>query len=70
MVINAVKALEILLKLEIYDGILEETVRVAFKERITVYDSLYVSLAIRLNSYLLTYDEELLNKFRGSDEGQ
>ncbi len=62
---NAVRSLEILLSLEVDRKLLEGAIELAFKEGITVYDSLYVALARSLGTMLVTYDGELLSKFDG-----
>ena len=64
-VVNAVKALN-LLRLNVVSDldILDRAVELAFKTGITVYDAIYVALAKITNSKLITYDTELLNKFK------
>ncbi|MCD6348364.1 MAG: type II toxin-antitoxin system VapC family toxin [Candidatus Korarchaeota archaeon] len=62
---NAVRSLEILLSLEEDRKLLQGAIELAFKESITVYDSLYVALARSLGTRLVTCDEELLTKFDG-----
>ena len=64
-VVNAVKALN-LLRLNVVSDldILDRAVELAFKTDITVYDAIYVALAKITNSKLITYDTELLNKFK------
>ena len=64
-VVNAVKALN-LLRLNVVSDldILDRAVELAFKTGITVYDAVYVALAKITNSKLITYDTELLNKFK------
>ena len=64
-VVNAVKALN-LLRLNVVSDldILDRAVELAFKTNITVYDAIYVALAKITNSKLITYDTELLNKFK------
>ncbi len=47
------------------EELLEKAVRLAFKKSITIYDSLYVALAMEMGTKLVTYDEELLGKFEG-----
>jgi len=65
-VINAVKALN-LLRLNVVNdlNLLDKAVELAFNTDITVYDALYVALAKITNSELVTYDTELLSKFKG-----
>ncbi len=63
--LNAVRSLSILLRLKRDEKLLEKAVRLAFKKSITVYDSLYVALAMEMGTRLVTYDGELLNKFEG-----
>ena len=64
-IVNAVKALN-LLRLNVVSDldILDRAVELAFKTGITVYDAIYVALAKITNSKLITYDTELLNKFK------
>ncbi len=64
-VLNAVRSLTILLHLKRDEELLEKAVRLAFKKSITVYDSLYVALAMEMGTKLVTYDRELLDKFGG-----
>ena len=63
-IINAVKAVEAL-NLALIDEheVLDEAIKIAFKYEITVHDAIYVALSRKLNSRLVTYDEELLRKF-------
>ncbi len=60
---NAIKSLEIILHLRRDRDLLQKAIKLAFEEKITVYDSLYVALAAELGTRLVTYDKELLNKF-------
>ena len=64
-VANAVEALRAL-RLNIVDDteVLEEAIETAFNTGITVYDAIYVALAKTTDSKLVTYDAELLNKFK------
>jgi len=64
-VVNAVKALN-LLRLNVVSDldVLDRAVELAFKTGITVYDAIYVALAKITNSKLITYDTELLDKFK------
>ena len=64
-VINAVNALRAL-QISIVDDteLLDESVSMAFKSGITVYDAIYLALAKSMNSKLITYDTELLRKFK------
>jgi len=62
---RALRSLEILLRLVDDGELLFDAVDLAFQNTITIYDSLYVELARRLDAYLVTYHEELLEKFRG-----
>ncbi len=64
-VANAVEALRAL-RLNIVDDteVLEEAIETAFNTGITVYDAIYVALAKTTDSKLVTYDTELLNKFK------
>ncbi len=63
-VLRAVEAVRSLhLKLVDDFELLGEAVELAFEGEVTVYDSLYVSLARRLGGRLITYDGELLRKF-------
>ncbi len=63
--INAVGSLSILIHLKRSEEVLEEAIKLAFKRGITVYDSLYVALAMKIGAKLVTYDEKLLDKFEG-----
>jgi len=60
---KALRSLEILLRLVDDGELLFGAVDLAFQRTTTIYDSLYVELARRLDAYLVTYDEELLEKF-------
>ena len=62
-VVKAINALR-KLKLEVINNseLLEDAIRIAFEKEITVYDSIYLSLARRVNGTLITYDKELLDK--------
>ncbi len=64
-VVNALKALSIL-HLNVVDSIevLDKAIEIAFNANITVYDAIYVALARATNSKLVTYDGELLSKFK------
>jgi len=64
-VANAVKALKIL-HLNIVNDmeILDKAIETAFNNDITIYDAIYVALAKATNSKLITYDTELLSKFK------
>ena len=64
-VANAIKALKILC-LDVVDNmkVLDEAIEIAFNSNITVYDAIYVALAKTTNSKLITYDIELLSKFK------
>ncbi len=62
---KATRALEVLLHLQDDRALLQKAIKLAFNEEITVYDSLYVTLALNLEAKLITYDKELLSKFKG-----
>ncbi len=62
---NAVRSLRILLHLKRSEELLDEAIELAFKRGITVYDSLYMALAMEMGARLVTYDSELLDKFEG-----
>ncbi len=62
---KAIRALEVLLHLQGDGALLQKAIKLAFNEGITVYDSLYVTLALDLKAKLITYDKELLSKFKG-----
>ena len=64
-VIDAVEAL-MALRLNVVEDedVLEEAIKTAFERDVTVYDALYIALARKLNSKLITYDEELLSNFK------
>ncbi len=59
--LEAVKAIGI----ELFDEhtLLEKAVELAFVQGITVYDSLFISLAMEIGAKLVTYDRVLLEKF-------
>ena len=64
-VVNAVNALRAL-QINIVDDaeLLDDAVSMAFESNITVYDAIYLALAKSTNSKLITYDTELLTKFK------
>ncbi len=64
-VIDAVEAL-MALRLNVVEDedLLKEAIKTAFEGDITVYDALYIALARKLDSKLITYDEELLSRFK------
>ena len=64
-VVNALKALSIL-HLNVVDSmeVLDKAIEIAFNANVTVYDAVYVALARATNSKLVTYDNELLGKFK------
>ena len=61
--VEAVKALDVALADE--EDLLRDSVRMAFERGVTVYDGLYVALARKLGSKLVTYDKTLLDKLKG-----
>ncbi len=64
-VIDAVEALNALrLNVVEDEDVLKEAIKTAFEGDITVYDALYIALARKLDSKLITYDEELLSRFK------
>jgi len=64
-VIDATEAL-MALRLNVVEDedLLKEAIKTAFEGDITVYDALYIALARKLDSKLITYDEELLSRFK------
>ncbi|MEM3782722.1 MAG: type II toxin-antitoxin system VapC family toxin, partial [Thermofilum sp.] len=46
--------------------VLGETVSIAFEKGLTVYDSIYVALAEKLDAVLVTYDKVLLREVKRS----
>ncbi|MEL9941136.1 MAG: type II toxin-antitoxin system VapC family toxin [Ignisphaera sp.] len=65
-IIKAIGALQ-KLGLEVVNDseLLEDAIRIAFEKEITVYDSIYLSLAKRVGGVVITYDREMLNKSGG-----
>jgi len=62
--VEAIKALKVIgIKLVSDLELVEEAVKIASEDKITVYDALYISLARRENAKLLTYDRKLLDKY-------
>ena len=70
---DAVRRTEILQKLintsEVYksEDILVEAIELAVKYDITVYDALFVALALKLNDKLVTTDRKLYEKLKDTD---
>jgi len=70
---DAVKRAEVLEKLintsKVYESkdFLVEAVELAVKYDVTVYDALFVALALRLNDKLVTIDRKLWEKLKGTD---
>ena len=64
-VIDAIEAL-MALRLNVVEDedVLKEAIKTAFERDITVYDALYIALARKLDSKLITYDKELLSNFK------
>jgi predicted nucleic acid-binding protein len=51
-----------------FEEVLGEAVSVAFEKGLTVYDSIYVALAERLDAVLVTYDKVLLREMKRSQK--
>ncbi len=66
-VVSIVRALQVV-PLQLYSSLelLEAAVEIAVQTARTVYDSLYVALAVALHGTLVTADEPLLNALRES----
>ena len=64
-VMDAIEAL-MALRLNVVEDedVLKEAIKTAFERDITVYDALYIALARKLDSKLITYDKELLSNFK------
>lgn len=62
-IINAYRILENLpfQVVEVIRTVMEEAVRIAYQNRISVYDAIYVALAILSDATLITADERLAN---------
>ena len=66
-IIRAIGALQKLgLKVVSDSELLEDAIRIAFEKEITVYDSIYLSLAKKVGGVIITYDKEILNKSGGT----
>ena len=46
-----------------FEEVYDRAIRLAFEKKLTVYDAVYAALAEILDSYLITYDEQLLRVF-------
>ncbi len=55
-------AMQIGLVLHRFEELIYDAIKIAFKNDITIYDALYVSLSNCLEAPLITYDEILLKK--------
>jgi predicted nucleic acid-binding protein len=55
-------AMQIGLVLHRFEELIYDAIKIAFKNDITIYDALYVSLSNSLEAPLITYDEILLKK--------
>jgi len=55
-------AMQIGLVLHRFEELIYDAIKIAFKNDITIYDALYVSLSKSLEAPLITYDEMLLKK--------
>ena len=64
-VVNSIEALR-LLEIKFIDSnkIINNSIRIAYEFNLTVYDALYMALAEEINAPLITYDKELLAKFK------
>ncbi|MGC8932284.1 MAG: type II toxin-antitoxin system VapC family toxin [Candidatus Methanodesulfokora sp.] len=66
-VINGVRAaMSIGLVVHNFDEVLDKAVEIAFRNNLTIYDSVYAALAEILDATLLTYDEKLLENIKKS----
>ncbi|PSN84274.1 hypothetical protein B9Q13_02015 [Candidatus Marsarchaeota G2 archaeon ECH_B_SAG-G16] len=71
-VIDALDALNMIgLEVKQIDELTKPAIKIAFTLGLTLYDALYVALAEQLDSYIITYDKQILNKYdkaiKGSD---
>jgi len=46
-----------------FEEVYDRAIRLAFEKKLTVCDAVYAALAEILDSYLITYDEQLLRVF-------
>jgi predicted nucleic acid-binding protein len=51
-----------------FEEVLGEAVRIAFEKGLTIYDSIYVALAEKLDAVLVTYDKVLLRGVKRSQK--
>jgi len=51
-----------------FEEVLSEAVRIAFEKGLTVYDSIYVALAEKIDAVLVTYDKVLLREVKRSQK--
>ena len=64
-VINAIESLNAIeINLINFNDVIADAIKLAFKLKVTVYDALYAALAEKLKTQLITYDRELLMKFK------
>jgi predicted nucleic acid-binding protein len=65
---GVVAAMSIGLVVHDFVEVLGEAVSIAFEKGLTVYDSIYVALAERLDAVLVTYDKVLLREVKRSQK--
>lgn len=64
---NAIDFIEKVCKVEDNRSILNKAFEMAVKYGLTVYDALFIVLAMKLNEKLLTTDRKLYDRVRGTD---